>query len=842
MIKVKNLNKYFYHHRSNEIHVINDVSIEFPKTGLVTILGESGCGKTTLMNVIGGLDDFYNGSMEYDDIVINKYSSKKMDKIRNQKIGYIFQNYLLLHQRTVYDNLMILLNMYDISLEEKNERIDYVLEAVGMLKYKKKNVSELSGGQQQRVAIARALIKSPSVILADEPTGNLDEKNTIQIMNIIKQISKKTLVILVSHEKSIAKSYSDYLIEISDGKITNKINENSKTLYEFEDDQNIYLKEFKYTNIKEDNINIDFYNNDNTNINIQIIYQKGKLYLKTNNDAIVVDDDSEIKIVNEHKKTLNAEEEKESVNYDLKELKYVKNPSLSFKECIQLALSNMNKLKKRIRVLSLPLLIIIVLLLLTMQSLISASFIDRQHLTALNSNVYNVEFEKADQHVVNDAWQFGYNIFYEKLTKEMPELDPVLVASCELYFNLPEYTQLKNQRSKFSGFSIISQDHLKEEQIIFGRMPELPNEIVVDKWVLENTINDTALSNFMNLSTFLNMTVDLRGRDFSYKIVGICESNENSVYFDNWDILNIATSNIKKQGYMICSYSQLEKYLGKSLGYTLLDNECLQSEYSFYSRYKKEQTIYITDKYNHIQTLNYNVKEIIDFGDCPYEYAIPDSEYEKIVKSVLYYSPDVLNIYCETEEEMIQLSNFIEQEKEYFKSGELVANEENGYTAPLHFDKVMLDINLTSVYDEFMEPYVTESQKKVTSRLLITFAIVLISVVIVYFSMKSYAIKNIYDIGVYRAIGISKRSISFVYAVEIFVISIKTTLIGGVITFIITNIIAGIPVLDLQIGITFDLFLTVTATLIAINIFVGVLPILGYLRLTPTKILTKYDI
>ena len=220
MIKITNLNKYFYHRKNNEIHVINNTSFEFPKTGLVTIVGESGSGKTTLMNVIGGLDDFYSGTIEIDELQIKKYSSKKMDRIRNEKIGYVFQNYLLLSGRTVYDNLRLQLNMYDISDEEKNERIDYVLKAVGMLKYKKKNVTELSGGQQQRVAIARALIKSPSLILADEPTGNLDEKNTIQIMNIIKKISKNTLVILVSHEMAIASSYSDYTSFSNDFTIT----------------------------------------------------------------------------------------------------------------------------------------------------------------------------------------------------------------------------------------------------------------------------------------------------------------------------------------------------------------------------------------------------------------------------------------------------------------------------------------------------------------------------------------------------------------------------------------------------------------------------------------------
>ena len=165
MIKITNLNKYFYRKKYNEIHVINDTTLEFPQSGLVTLLGESGSGKTTLLNVLGGLDGFDNGEIEIDGNIIKKYSARKIDKIRNEKIGYIFQNYLLLKQKTVYENLELVLNMYSLDSKKIDERITYVLNAVGMLKYKKKRVSELSGGQQQRIAIARALIKSPSFSL-----------------------------------------------------------------------------------------------------------------------------------------------------------------------------------------------------------------------------------------------------------------------------------------------------------------------------------------------------------------------------------------------------------------------------------------------------------------------------------------------------------------------------------------------------------------------------------------------------------------------------------------------------------------------------------------------------
>ena len=219
MIKINNLNKYFYRRKNNEIHVINDTSLTFPETGLVAILGESGSGKTTLMNVVGGLDSFESGTIGYDDEVVTKYSSKVIDKIRNEKIGYIFQNYLLLTNRTVKYNLELALEMYSLDKETQDERINYVLTAVGMLKYKNKKVSELSGGQQQRVAIARALIKSPSLILADEPTGALDSRTSRDVLNFLKELNEEgNTIVIITHDNSIAVE-AKRVIQIQDGKV-----------------------------------------------------------------------------------------------------------------------------------------------------------------------------------------------------------------------------------------------------------------------------------------------------------------------------------------------------------------------------------------------------------------------------------------------------------------------------------------------------------------------------------------------------------------------------------------------------------------------------------------------
>ena len=327
MITLENVDKYYNKGRKNQLHVINNTSLSLDK-GLVALLGSSGSGKTTLLNAIGGLDNVRKGKIYVDGLKINSKFSYKTDKIRNLNIGYIFQDYKLIENMSVYDNVALVLKM--IGIKDKTEidkRVLYVLDKVGMLRYKKRPCSMLSGGERQRVGIARAIVKNPKIILADEPTGNLDSKNSLEIMKIIKAISKDKLVILVTHEQELAKFYATRIIEIQDGKIIKDYNNNSDDYLDYEIDNSFYLKDFKYIeNVEDKNIDLKIYSNDVEKINLDIVLKNGNIYIKSNtkNKIEVVDEDSGVEFINDNYKKIEKKDiDKYDFDFDLVSGRYV---------------------------------------------------------------------------------------------------------------------------------------------------------------------------------------------------------------------------------------------------------------------------------------------------------------------------------------------------------------------------------------------------------------------------------------------------------------------------------------------------------------------------------------
>jgi len=216
MIKLENISKTYKSKNSIDTNALKDINISFDNKGLVFIVGKSGSGKSTLLNLIGSLDTPDKGSIYIEDEDLCKLSVKQLESYRNTYVGFVFQEFNLLEEFNVYENINLSLKL---NKQDNKDLILKTLESVDLKGLENRNINELSGGQKQRVSLARAIIKNPKLILADEPTGNLDKKSSNQVMNILKNISKDCLVIVVSHDIESAQKYADRIIRIEDGEV-----------------------------------------------------------------------------------------------------------------------------------------------------------------------------------------------------------------------------------------------------------------------------------------------------------------------------------------------------------------------------------------------------------------------------------------------------------------------------------------------------------------------------------------------------------------------------------------------------------------------------------------------
>jgi len=214
------------------VHALKGISVSFRKNEFVSILGPSGCGKTTLLNLIGGLDHYTSGDLFINGRSTKEYKDRDWDVYRNHRIGFIFQSYNLIPHQTVIENVELALTIAGISKEERIKKAKNALDRVGLSDQYYKHPNQLSGGQCQRVAIARALVNEPEILLADEPTGALDTKTSVQIMDLLKEIAKERLVIMVTHNPELAQEYSNRIIKLLDGNIVEDSNPYSEEVKE----------------------------------------------------------------------------------------------------------------------------------------------------------------------------------------------------------------------------------------------------------------------------------------------------------------------------------------------------------------------------------------------------------------------------------------------------------------------------------------------------------------------------------------------------------------------------------------------------------------------------------
>ena len=218
MLELKNITKV-YEAGTTQVEALKGIDIAFRESEFVAILGQSGCGKTTLLNIIGGLDRYTSGDLIINGRSTKEYDDRDWDTYRNHSIGFVFQSYNLIPHQSVLANVELALTLSGVSGEERRARAVEALEKVGLGDQLDKAPNQMSGGQMQRVAIARAIVNNPDILLADEPTGALDSETSVQIMNLLQEIAKDKLIIMVTHNPELASKYATRTVRLLDGRI-----------------------------------------------------------------------------------------------------------------------------------------------------------------------------------------------------------------------------------------------------------------------------------------------------------------------------------------------------------------------------------------------------------------------------------------------------------------------------------------------------------------------------------------------------------------------------------------------------------------------------------------------
>lgn len=816
MVRLENVNKYFNRRKKNEIHVINDTSLNMENKGLIALLGPSGCGKTTLLNVIGGLDKVNGGRVYINGEKITGRRAGKVDKIRNLNVGYIFQNYNLVDNMTVFDNVAIALKMVGVKdKKEIEEKVNYVLEKVGMYRYRNRYADMLSGGERQRVGIARAIVKNPAIVIADEPTGNLDSKNTLEVMNIIKAISEDKLVILVTHEEQLADFYASRIIRILDGRVvSDEINEHADNL-DYRIENKVYLKDIKdHKRLKNDRYNLDFYNENEGRLDLDIVIRNGNIYIRSNNpnDRIeIVDENSSIEFVDDHYREITKEESAEH-SFSLERLsssavrkyKSILNPWTLIKRGFKTVLGY-NVIKK----------------ILLLGFLISAMFITYSISSIFGVlNITDDEFVKADKNyitVVSKKIDVDTYLGYEA----DDSFEYILPGNSQISMSLKydDYFQTQSAGAAVTG-SLSDVSKLKAGEILYGELPKESNEIVVDRMILKSVIDDqgSKMAGFGNPADFVGEELEVPNMG-TFKISGVSDLQSPCIYTDKSLFMNLLANSESADSIMEGGGGDYESDGGEQAA-SIIDYSLKSSEASL------EKGSWPANDYEAV--VNEKNKEDMAIGKT-----IDQKVNGKKLKVVGYYSDKNDSDYILVNGNTVKY-NVIKSKSDITISPKDKAASLERFNAE--------KINVKDNYAESEKEYRSSMYSSIFSTLVMAGVILAISFIEIFLIIRASFLSRVKEVGVYRAIGVKKGDIYKMFTGEILAITTMASLPGYLFMAYILHKLSGISYFS-QLFMVNPAVLAISLVLIyGFNIVFGLLPVFRTIRKTPAAILSRTDI
>ncbi len=813
MIRLEKVNKYFNHYKKNQIHVINETSINLPENGLIALLGPSGSGKTTLLNVIGGLDNINSGAIYINDKKITKRRSYKVDEIRNLSIGYIFQDYKLIESMNVYDNVAISLRLIGVKDEKEIEkRVLYILKKVKMERYKNRPVSMLSGGERQRVGIARALVKNPQIILADEPTGNLDSKNSLEIMKIIKSISKQYLVILVTHEEELARFYATRILEIKDGKIEKDYENNEDNALNYELDNCIYLEEYKNKQtFNKDNVKLDVYRHDKENLQMKIIFHNGNIYIESNgNEKVeVIDNSSNLEIIDGPREEIKKEDELANLDMSIisnknKQLKY--SSIFSYKSYITYGLKKILDYPLLKKILLIGFFLSGMFIFYATSSIMATIKIKDEDFMTKNKNY--LELSLANMKVED-------YLNYEKLAS----IDYMLPSDSIINFHIfyDKFIQTNGSYGILSA-SLSNIKDLKENDLIMGVLPQNKYEVVITKRTAERFLENSNayMAGFTKEEDLLNHDIYLEDMN-PFKIVGIANINEPNIYINNEMFISVINNSYNKT-YDTNDYSKI--YDTNNNDFSLYDimkekieikkGREVQNDYEVIVPLSLEGMMELNKECD--LAINNQKLKVVGFYENNNDNDISDYLVnENTLKYNLITKTKNVSIYAKDKTQVL----------EYFQ------------------DK---KINIQDSYEYDKNNYIENNKETIVSTLIVSGVMLGISLIEIILMIRSSFLSRIKEVGIYRAIGIKKSDIYKMFSGEILAITFIASYPGIIFMAYILYCVTRIEYLSSIFLVNIFTLLLSLSMILIFNVIIGLFPVYNTIRKTPAQILARNDV
>ena len=806
MIKLQQLDKTFNKRKASEVHVLNQISLTFEAPGLVVLLGPSGSGKTTLLNVIGGLDKADKGSLTFDQQTLKKYQAKAMDQLRNLKIGTVFQNYYLLPHETVYENIAITLKMIGMTDKDAlDKRVEDLLKAVKMDRYKNRKASQLSGGQQQRIAIARALAKNPDIIIADEPTGNLDSRNTLSIMQMIRSIANHKLVIMVTHEEHLAYQFGDRIIKMQDGNVIADDKNTPVSAFNLTLDDEIYLKDLQSTKAftdKKTNYQLYFDESLKEPLDLSVVVKNHTIYIKVPSKAhqkvVIVDDQSDLSFKDAHAKDALQTVEKETDQFNVTSLiqpidKKRSRHVLSLKESIRMTFLKIRSISKAGRLLYLGFALSGAVVALATAFLGSILIVKPQDALIQPANTVSI----------NRAQIPNYDTF--KTLYELPGLTALSLSqpvstTLEL---IPIYQSQGSTNFNVAWFDLA----LFDGTLVQGRMPQAPNEIVIDRLVAESLMlqNSLIALEIDQLDIFLRMSIR-HPRLGSLRIVGISDGTVYGIYADPVVAMQYVLE--RSGNSVIAPYQAYQDEIQMLEGRRpLSDDEVIISRVE----YENLGFTSLSSARLTFENLSYQIVGVYESSFPERRILLSDLGIARALYHQLTPEQDIY-IYNQNANAMIEALS-------------------------------VRGLSGIDVIENQIQAVRAENIVAFSGLLIFTLIALVASGLSFYFIIRSSMIARIYDIGVYRSLGISKWDIQKLFMIESVILTTITSLIGFLLMSYILNQIqnAAITLTDILQITPLTVFAGVSFIYL-INGISGLLPITILLQKTPAMINAQYDI